>query len=98
MGSNTIKFDVINASNIYKKIEKITQETEDVIKSCEKEFNSSLDFFKGKSRKIYEEESTELFEDFRKVIKETSNMSKIVEDVSKEFLDFDVANSKVEIV
>lgn len=98
MGSNTIKFDVTNASNIYKKIEKITQETEDVIKSCEKEFNSSLDFFKGKSRKIYEEESTELFEDFRKVIKETSNMSKIVEDVSKEFLNFDVANSKVEIV
>lgn len=94
MASKTIKFDVENASKIYQKIEMITKDTEKIISSCEIEFNNSLDFFKGKSRKSYEEESIALFSDFRKIIKETSNMSDILEDVAKNFLDFDITNSR----
>lgn len=94
MAKDTIKFDVSSATNIYEKVENIAHETETVINTCKTKFETTLEFYKGKSRKPYEEEANSLFDDFEDIIDDAEDMAKSIKEVASAFLDYDVSTSK----
>lgn len=94
MSKDTIKFDAESATSIYQKVENIATETESVILSCKNKFESTIEFYKGKSRKPYEEEAESLFDDFEDIIEDAKDMAQSIKEAASAFMEYDKKQSK----